>query len=134
MKLTNNLKIYIVLNVLSTLAFAYCLANDIGIKHTEPNTFETSLPFIYALFWLVSTLVLLKLDKPRNSRLNLGLQYHVAATVITAVALIVSAILFEEFRNLANLLPAPALAVSLFIHWFFTRKDPKGIEAKKVFK
>jgi|GEM_PF-1931636 len=142
MKLTQNLKIYIILNLVTTTLFYWLTVfNDVGVERTKnadgTETISTSMPLLWLLIFFVSFLLLYKTDNIRGTRSNLGFAYHVAATVIVLLPVIAMLILwpftsygFDPFL----LLPIAALSVSLLIHWFFTRKDPKGIEGKKVFK
>ncbi|HMS25744.1 MAG TPA: hypothetical protein PKB15_08700 [Acidimicrobiia bacterium] len=136
MRLTRNLSIFVVLNTISTIVFIVTLATGIGVKKIsdDPATFETSTPFLYALFWLLSFLLLLRFDNVRHSRRNLGLQYHLAMTLILLAGLIFGAFASEVFRSPSAFYPIFALFASLLVHWFFTRNNLQGIEAKKVFR
>jgi len=136
MKLTRNLYIYIVLITFASIVFIYTLVNDIGIKQISDNppTYETSTPFIYGLFCVLSTVILYKTDNARNSRLNLGFTYHLIGSAVVLLLIILPAIFSDAFRGPETFILPAVIAVVLLAHWISTRKDLKGIESKKAFK
>lgn len=137
MKLTRNLKIYIVLSlIISGLVFWLSIINDFGIQTTNnadgTTTITSSMPLIWVGLLAVSFFVLYKSDSKRGTRANLGFAYHAATTVIVLIPIMV--LLVVSDFDVYALIPLVALTLSLAIHWFFTRKDPKGLEGKKVFR
>jgi len=142
MKLTRNLKVYVILNVISTALFYWItVENDIGVNKTENAdgsvTFTSSMPLLWLAIFALTWFLLYKTDSVRRTRSNLGFVYHVATIAIVLVPLLavlaVSPFISDSFDPFI-FIPVSALSLSLLIHWFFTRKNLKGFEAKSVFK
>lgn len=140
MKLTRNLKIFIVVNTLSTILFGIALAISLGVYQTgsEPNTFEmyTSPPLIWAFVWafvlVISSIFLEKYDDVRKSRKNLQLYYWVVLSVNMCVVALVLAVATGEY-----FVALRVFGINLFVltlNWLWTGKTLKGIEAKEAFK
>lgn len=141
MKLTKNMIVFTAINTISSITYFTLLAKGIGYTKisSSPETYVTTgligAPFLYGFIWWISASILAKLDKKRNSRLNIGLAYHVLSTFVLTVAIIYSYLLFEAFHWIDFLIyPTLAMAVSLLIHWLAVRNKPKGIDAKDAFK
>jgi hypothetical protein len=137
MKTTKYLIAFTALNTLSTVAFFVCIDKGIGITKVtnEPNTYVTSLPFIYGLIWFISSGVFGKLDSVRKTRMNLGLAYHMASNIAMAIGMVFAVITLKELRTWQFIVfPTLAMGVSYLVHWFFVRKTVKGIEIEKAFK
>jgi len=142
MKLTRNLKIFIAFNAITTgLLYWLTVLNDVGVETVKnadgTETISTSMPFVWMGILCVSWFVLYKTDSKRGSRSNLDFTYHCAMTAIVLLPFLVMLIAMPFTSNGFDpyiVIPFLALSVSLFVHWFFTRKNPKGIEAKKAFK
>jgi CHASE2 domain-containing sensor protein len=137
MKLSRNIKIYTVINLISSLLFFTFLARGVLTTRVEgeANTYVSSLPAFYAVIWFFSGLVLAGTDKARNSRYNLALAYHVASSAIIVISMIYALIMFEVFRNIEfAVIPIFLMAISFGIHWFVVRNNPKGIDKKDAFK
>ena len=143
MKLTRNLKIFILLNlVTSALLYWLSVENDIGVKTTNNSdgtvTISSWMPLLWMLIALISFFVLYKSDNQRSTRSNLGFSYHVAITGVVLLAYALGHIAFlslgDGSASIYDLIPVGALSFILGIHCFFARKTLKGHEPKKVFK
>ena len=141
MKLTKNMIVFAVINTISSIVYFTLLAKGIGFTKTSstPDTYVTTgligAPFIYGLIWWISANVLAKLDKKRNTRLNIGLAYHVISTLVLTVAIIYSYLMFEAFHWIDFLVyPIIAMALSVLNHWLAVMNNPKGRDSKKAFK
>jgi hypothetical protein len=141
MKLTKNMIVFTVINTISSIVYFTLLGKGIGYTKTSssPETYVTTgligAPFISGLIWWISASVLAKLDKKRNTRLNVGLAYHALTTFILTVTFIYSYLMFEAFHWIDFLIYSIiAIALSLLVHWLAVRNNPKGIDSKKAFK
>lgn len=77
MKLTRNLWIYIIINLLSTIGFITLLKNGVLTTGVSENTasYVSWLPLVYAGVWFFSGLILGYFDKPRKTRYNIDFMY-----------------------------------------------------------
>ena len=131
MKLTKNAKIYGAIGLISSLVFFYLLDNFIANKQWSEIWV---IAIAYGLVWCVSGLVLGKNDSVRSYRGNLGWMYHVVATIATALAA-GFAVIALDFLSLADFFWVSLfMIVSLVLHYFGTRNEPKGIDKKEAFK
>jgi hypothetical protein len=143
MKISRNLKLFTGINLISTLLFFTFLKEGILIQQVEgePNAYVTSLPVLYGVIWLLSSVFCYGTDSARKSRQNLGFSYHIASTVVVFTGMVFGFAIFggdansQGFRTIEFLAyPAIAMGLSLLVHWFATRKSPKGIDKKEAFK
>jgi len=137
MKLTRNVVIFGGINLVSTIIFLTVLHQVLlsNQTNTDPPTFESIVPSVYALFWLLSGLLLGGTDKQRNSRQNIGFLYHAVTMLVSGIGLIIGAILFDEYKSWGLIvIGLLLLASSPLIHWLIIRKQLKGISKQDAFK
>lgn len=142
MKLTRNLKLFIVFNLVITAAFYWLsVVNDVGVETVKnadgTESISTSMPFVWMLLIAIAFVVFYKTDNRRATRSDLAFKYHVSCVSVVFIPLFVTVIL-APFTDIAFdaflIVPLVALSLSLAVHWFFARKTLKGHEPKIVFK
>lgn len=131
MVMTRNTYLYGVIGLVSSLVFFYLLDEAV----TEQAWGRIwPLAGMYGLVWAVSGWALSQTDSARKYRGNLGLAYHVSGTLATFVAASIALVLWDTFSLTDFFLVTFGMGLSLGLHWFFTRNQPKGIESKEAFK
>lgn len=130
MKLTRNLLIFAAVNAVISVAFFYLL--NAGIAD-EAWGQVTALAIAYFFTWSFTGVLLGMKDDGRHHRSNLGLMYHLVATVIVAVTSIWGSAFLSHLDWTDTVLVLGFMGASLLSHWLATRNSIKGIDKKDAF-
>jgi len=139
MKISRNLWIFCIINLISSIIFFTYLGNAVSGPDASSTTQNWTLaliaPLVYGFTWFLSALILGYNDKVRQSRSNIGIMYHLACIVVLSVSIIYAAILFKDLRTWQFIvLPILFNGISFLIHWLATRRYIKGISKSDAFK
>ena len=140
MKISRNLWIFCIINLMSSIVFFTYLGNSVSVvveSSDDSLTYSVSMlaPIVYAAVWFLSGLMLGYSDMARQSRSDLGLMYHQATLVVLSIGVVYGAIMFDKFRTWQFLvLPVLFTAITVIIHWLVARNRIKGISKTDAFK
>ena len=139
MKISRNLWIFCIINLISSIVFFTYLGNSVSeldaSNTTQNSTLALIAPFIYGTVWFFTGLILGITDSARKTRSDLGLMYHTATIIVLFIGVIYWAIMFEKFRTWQFIiLPLFFTAITIVVHWLATRNNIKGISKTDAFK
>ena len=131
--MSQNLKYFSGLTLIFSVIFFYYLYSSLLIG-SYGKIWIYAILFGTALF--VSGLILGSKDSVRNSRQDLGFQYHLMTFVIVNSVGIISILItlgFSIQNFITGILSILFWALGLIVHYYFSLKTIKGIDKREIF-
>lgn len=132
-KMTNNLRYFSGLTFIFSLAFFYLLYTDLSIQHFNHIWIYV---VAYGSLLCISGLTLGYKDSVRNTRLDLGFQYHfITFIIVNCIGIVAFLTLMEVTAEtlIASFLSILFWALGLGVHYYFSSKSIKGFDKEDIF-
>ena len=131
--LTNNLKYFCILTLVFSIVFFYLLYTAL-LAESYSNIWIYATLYGVALF--TSGFTLGYNDSVRNSRLDLGFQYHLVTFIIVNLVAIVSLFIAMGINNetlINGTLHIIFWALGLLVHYYYSSRSIKGMDKEELF-